>query len=82
MFETIGTLELKITRLEQHLELLKQRQQLSIAYPDHRLQLILEAGQVQSQLSQLKKYRDEILATPERLSHDTIKGQKPFYSVS
>ena len=82
MSETIGTLNLKIIRLEQSLELLKQRRQLSFAFPDYQSRLTREAGELESQLYQLKKYRNEILATTERLSYDTIKGQRAFCPVS
>ena len=82
MSETIGTVDLKIIRLEHYLELIKQRRQLSLAFPDYQLRLIREADELEYQLYQLKKYRDEILTTTERSSYGTINGQKPFYPVS
>ena len=81
MVETVGTLDLKIARLEQSLKLLKKRWRLSLAYPDYQARLVLEVGELEYQLYQLKKYRNEILTTTERLSHDTINGQRTFCSV-
>ena len=63
MVETVGTLDLKIARLEQSLKLLKKRWRLSLTYPDYQARLVLEVGELEYQLYQLKKYRNEILTT-------------------
>jgi len=60
MFETIGTVTLKIDRLKQRLKLLEQ-QQLSWPYPHHRQKLIQESSKVRTQLYLLLQYRDELL---------------------
>lgn len=61
MAETIGTLELKIARLEQHLAVLRQQQRLSQAYPEHRAALLNEDRRLQSVLSSLNRRRQEYL---------------------
>jgi hypothetical protein len=61
MQETIGTLNLKIARLEQHLKVLKQQQFLSHTYPDYKANLVRKAQELQTQLKQLVKSRDELL---------------------
>ena len=58
--ETIGTLNLKIVRLERYLNLLKEQQYLSQPYPDYQVRITLETQTVQSQLNQLKKQREQI----------------------
>jgi len=64
MPETLGTLDLKIARLEQHLKILKQQQRLSSAYPAHKAQLTLEYLRLQVVLGQLLQRRQEFLQTP------------------
>jgi hypothetical protein len=64
MPETSGTLDLKIARLEQYLAILKQQQQMSITYPDHEAQLVLEYLRLQSLLGHLIQRRQEFLQTP------------------
>ena len=59
--ETIGTLNLKITRLERHLQLLNHQQVLSHPYPDHKVRLAQRACQVQYQLERLNHYREKLL---------------------
>ena len=59
--ETIGTLSLKITRLEHRLQLLNQQQLLSHPYPDHKVRLAQESCQVRFQLDRLKQYRQKLL---------------------
>jgi hypothetical protein len=61
MPETIGTLNLKIDRLKQRLQLVEQRQRLSQTYPYHQHKLIREALQLQFQLGQLTQYREKYL---------------------
>ena len=61
MFETIGTVTLKIDRLKQRVRLLEQQQYLSWPYPEHKQQLIKEGSQVRTQLYLLLQYREELL---------------------
>ena len=61
MSETIGTLELKIARLEQQLAVIRQQQRLSQAYPEHRAALLSEDRRLQSVLWQLNRRRQEFL---------------------
>ena len=64
MQETLGTLELKIARLERYLAILKQQQSLSRPYPDHEAQLAVEYLQLQSLLEQLIQRRQKYLLAP------------------
>ena len=64
MPETLGTLNLKIARLEQHLAVLKQQQRLSSPYPDHKAQLSQEYFRQEVRLRQLTRRRQEFLQTP------------------
>jgi hypothetical protein len=61
MQETVGTLNLKIARLKSRLRLLEQQRVLSIAYPEHEIDLIEKGLKVQFQLQQLIQYRQELL---------------------
>ncbi|GIK41651.1 MAG: hypothetical protein BroJett011_54840 [Chloroflexota bacterium] len=61
MPETIGTLELKIARLEQRLAVIRQQQRLSQPYPEHRAALLSEDRHLQTVLSQLNRRRQEVL---------------------
>jgi hypothetical protein len=61
MFETMGTVTLKIDRLKQHLKLLEQQQNLSWPYPQHKQNLIKESSKVRTQLYLLLQYREELL---------------------
>ena len=63
MQETIGTLDLKIARLEHILKVLRQQQALSIAYPQHRAYLIDQDRQIQFQLQGLRQYRKSVALT-------------------
>lgn len=65
MTETIGTLNLKITRLERLLNLLKQQQRLSQPYPEHHLNLIRQRERVEAQLAQLTHARDMLIQPVE-----------------
>ncbi len=64
MVETIGTLNLKIARLEQRLQVLKQQQQLSQPYPAHEAGLIREYVQLEAILYELIRRRQKFLQTP------------------
>lgn len=64
MPETLGTLNLKIARLEHYLTVLKQQQMMSSAYPDHEAQLTLEQLRIQTLLHQLIERQQEFLQTP------------------
>lgn len=61
MFETMGTVTLKIDRLKQYLRFLEQQQQLSGPYPEHKQRLIQEDSKVRTQLYLLLQYREELL---------------------
>jgi hypothetical protein len=87
MPETIGTLNLKIVRLESRLKLLEQQQVLSSAYPNHQINLIREISKVRFQLQQLIQYREELLqrvndCQTERLLDGNRKRQQSFCSAS
>ncbi len=60
MAETLGTLELKIFRLQHQLKVLQQQQQLCAAYPDYQAHLAQKMLRVQSQLTELVQYREEL----------------------
>ncbi len=59
--ETVGTLNLKIARLNYRLRVLQQDQAMSCPYPAYQANLIQEYLQLQLQLHQLIHYRHEIL---------------------
>ena len=60
MFETIGTVTLKIDRLKQRLRVLEQQQYLSWPYPQHKEKLIQESSKVQTQLYLLLQYKEQL----------------------
>jgi hypothetical protein len=62
--ETMGTLNLKIARLEQYLRVLSQQQYLSNPYPDHQANLIREYGRLERRLGELIQRRQEFLGGP------------------
>jgi hypothetical protein len=57
MEETVGTLNLKIARLEQKLQLLQKQRLLSRPYPDHLARLAFQDFQTRSQLQNLLEHR-------------------------
>ena len=59
--ETIGTLNLKIERLEHRLQVLDQQQLLSQPYPDHKMHLAQESCRTRFKLDRLKQYREKLL---------------------
>jgi hypothetical protein len=61
MQETLGTLELKIARLERFHHLLQQQRHMSQVYPDHAIKLANQDQQVVSQLNQLYRQRADFL---------------------
>ncbi len=61
MNETVGTLNLKIAKLEQQIQILKQRLNLSSVYPEHRASLSRQREQVELFLDQLIQYRDNVV---------------------
>lgn len=61
MFETIGTVTLKIDRLRQRLRLLEQQEHLSGPYPHHKQKLIQESSKIRTQLYLLLQYKEELL---------------------
>ncbi len=62
--ETIGTLNLKIARLEQRLQVLEQQQRLSQPYPAHKADLKREYSQLKAVLHELIQRRQEFLQAP------------------
>ncbi len=60
MRDTIGTLNLKIARLQHQLEVIQQRQRLSLAYPQYYAGLMDEGAAVENQLRELKLRREEL----------------------
>lgn len=61
MQETVGTIDLKIARLEQNLKLLKQRHAMSNMYPAYRANLARQGLKVRRQLRQLIQYRQQLV---------------------
>ena len=74
MPETIGTLDLKIARLENLLKVLRQQQFLSIAYPQHQASLIEQDRQIQFQLQGLRQHRESVLLTINNLTGGLSDG--------
>jgi hypothetical protein len=64
VMETIGTLNLKIARLQQHLTVLASRQRLSEPYPEHQQRLRQEARQTQAQLDAFMEMQQALIAAP------------------
>lgn len=62
MPETLGTLNLKIARLEQGLKVLEQQQAMSRAYPDCQARLARQYACLQSQLWRLVRHRRHLAA--------------------
>jgi hypothetical protein len=62
--ETVGTLNLKIARLQQQLEVLRQQHLMSDAYPTRKAELTRELLQLQLALRQLKQRQQEFLQRP------------------
>ena len=60
MNETIGTLDLKIARLQQRLTVVEQRLRLSRSYPEYHLLLKDVGEQLQSQLHHLYENRKNL----------------------
>lgn len=60
MFETMGTVTLKIDRLKQRLRLLEQQQHLSWPYPQHKEKLTEESSKVRAQLHLLLQYKEQL----------------------
>ena len=87
MPETVGTLNLKIARLKNRLDLLEKQQQLSRTYPHHRNNLMQEGSKVRFQLRQLMQYREELLrwvtdCMNERLFDGNRQREQSFCSTS
>jgi len=87
MQETVGTLNLKIARLEQQLQVLRQQQQLSSAYPDYRANLARKDLQLQAYLNQLLASREALLqsighSTSRRLHHGKSERDQSFWPTA
>lgn len=61
MPETIGTLALRIARLEQRLTVIRQQQRLSQTYPEYRAALLREDHNLQSVLRHLNQRHQEFI---------------------
>ena len=61
MSETIGTLNIKIERLQKHLTELKQKQFLSHSYPRLKARLVDKGIEMRLELYQLMKQRQEVM---------------------
>lgn len=61
MLETLGTLNLKIARLEQRLAVLKQQERMSHTYPTRKAELVREYLQLQSELGRLTEHRKRLV---------------------
>lgn len=59
--ETVGTLNLKIARLEDYLRLLEQQRAMSQPYPTHQANLARQYSEVWWQLQALTQRRQELL---------------------
>jgi hypothetical protein len=88
MNETIGTLNLKIARMQHQLAILQQQQSLGRAYPDFQITLRQKMTELENQLRQLIQRREEL---GDDVAQDTQKGifngdQRPgpesFYAVN
>ena len=67
MPETLGTLNLKIARLEQWLKVLEYQQAMSQAYPEYQAKLDQECARLKSQLLRLIQYRRHLLLTSQEI---------------
>jgi hypothetical protein len=87
MQETVGTLNLKIAQLEQRLQVLKQQQFMSQTYPDFTATLSRKKLELQTQLGQLLKARDELLQQATKFSSERSfsgnsgRDQQSFWST-
>lgn len=61
MEETVGTVSLKIARLENELRLLREKLHLSRAYPDFQAKLALQEATARLQLSRMLEVRDQFI---------------------
>ncbi|MCB0168207.1 MAG: hypothetical protein KDI79_28525 [Anaerolineae bacterium] len=59
--ETVGTVSLKIARLENELKLLSVKQHLSSSYPDYQAKLALQEASARLQLSLMMEVRDQFM---------------------
>ena len=72
MYETVGTLNLKIARLEQHIRVLHQQRNLGSVYPDFYTNLTNKYNQLQAQLLQLAQSRDYLLCNNGARNNERI----------
>ena len=71
MNETIGTLNLKIARMQHQLAILQQQQNLGRAYPDFQITLRQRMTAIEHQLRQLVQRRGEL---DDDVAQDAQKG--------
>jgi hypothetical protein len=60
--ETLGTLELKLARLQQKLKLLAAQEAMSTSYPEYRDRVRQEFARVRYQIKQLTRLQESLLA--------------------
>lgn len=86
MAETVGTVALKIARLQQHLQLMQHQHQLGKAYPQFQAELLRRQLLVEHQLGQLlhlsQELQNVIQTYPQEVFHGELAGQDPFCPVN
>lgn len=86
MQETVGTLTLKIARLQQQLQLLQQQQHLGKAYPKVQADLLRRQLLVEHQLGQLMQNKEELQHVihnfPQGAFDGEFAGQESFCAVN
>jgi hypothetical protein len=87
MEETVGTLNLKIARLQQRLGILLQQQNLGRAYPEFQVSLNQQKAELESQLRSLIQRREEMGRDAiEYLQKGDINGEhsgcEPLFPIS
>jgi chaperonin cofactor prefoldin len=86
MQETEGTINLKISRLQQQMKLLQQRYILSNPYPQYQAALVSAQMQAQDQLRRLILTREALINhvaeyAPEKIFNGDENGQKSFRPI-
>ncbi len=86
MQETIGTLALKIARLQHQLRVLQIQQQLGRGYPGVQADLIRRQLMVEHQLGQLMHSQEELQIDFQPMARQAFNeefyGTKPVYPVN
>jgi hypothetical protein len=61
MADTVGTLNLKIARLQYYLQVVQQRKRLSLSYPQYYTYLVAEEADLENQLRELMRRKEELI---------------------